>query len=162
MNAKTDEWFFRFSAGALLLTALAKFYSAGGNAGILKIQDALLHIRYRPLMVSAGVLEIAVAVFLLRSHSVLKRSLVVLWLSANFIAYHVGTYWLGVHLCPCLGELAGRLPLPQGMADIFLQVLAFYLFVGSAGALWRVWGRERWMKLIGGRGRAAGVGAAMR
>jgi hypothetical protein len=148
MNPKTDEWFFKFSAAALLLTALAKLYSAGGSAGILKIQDELLHIGYRPLMVSAAVLEIAVAVFLLRSRSALRRSVAVLWLSANFIAYHIGDYWLGVHLCPCLGQLADRLPLPPRMADILLQVLAFYLFAGSVGALWRAWGCGRWKRVF--------------
>ncbi len=105
----------------LLLTAAAKLFSAGANTRILEAQDTLSHLSYRPLMIIVAALEIAVAVFLLKSQSSLRRSLVLFSLSANFIAYRVGNYLLGIHTCPCLGNLADRLPLPRGLAgDMYM------------------------------------------
>jgi hypothetical protein len=115
--SRSNEWVFNLSAAMLVLTALAKLYSAAGSARILKAQDPLLHLGYRPVMILAALLEIAAAAFLFRSRSELARSLVLLWLTANFIFYHLGDYALGIHFCPCLGQLADRLPLPRGMAD---------------------------------------------
>jgi hypothetical protein len=147
MNTKNENWFFNLAAAMLLLTALAKLFSAGGNARVLHAQDQLLHLGYRPLMISAALLEVAVAVFLLKGRSDLRRYLVLLWLSANFISYHLGIYLLGLHTCPCLGQLADRLPLPRGLADIFLQVLVLYWFAASVNSLWRMWGSEQWARL---------------
>ncbi len=162
MKLKDECWFFKSAAALLVVTAFAKLYSAGGSARILRIRDALLHVGYRPLMVLAALLEITIPVFLLRSRSELRRALALLWLSANFIIYHFGNYLIGVHLCPCLGQLADRLPLPRGLGDIALQVLLLYWLVVSVQSVWRVWGRERWMRFTGGGHRAAGVSAAMR
>lgn len=75
MNSKVEKQFFSFSAAVLFLTGLAKLYSSGGNARVLQADDQLLHLGYRPLMILAAVIEIAVAVFLLWSRSGLKRSL---------------------------------------------------------------------------------------
>lgn len=88
------------------------------------------------------------AVFLLASSGDLKRSLALLWLSGNFIAYHLGNYLLGFHNCPCLGRLADRLPLPRGAGDIILQVLVLFWFAGSLSSFWRLWGSERWERLV--------------
>ncbi len=149
MNSKDDNWFYRSAAALLLVTAVAKLYSAGGSARILHVRDPLLYVGYRPLMILAALLELAVAAFLLRTRGELRRCLVLLWLSANFLLYHLGNYSIGVHFCPCLGQLADALPLPKGLADIALQVLLLYWLLGSLEALWRVWGGERWARLAG-------------
>jgi hypothetical protein len=147
MNSKNEWWFYRSAAVLLLVTAAAKLYSAGGGARILGVQDELLRLGYRPLMTWAAALEIAVALYLLRSRNGVKRSLVLLWLSANFIAYHLGNYLLGFHTCPCLGRLSDRLPLPRGMADVLLQVLVLFWFAQSMSYFWRGYGAERWMRI---------------
>lgn len=144
MNSKEQNWFFKSAAVLLLLTALAKLYSSGGTAKILQVQDQLVHLGYQPVLVLAALVEIAVAVFLLKSRNDLRRSLVLLWLSSNFIAYRLGNYLLGMHTCPCLCQLADRLPLPRGLVDIFLLVLVLWWFAGSLGSFWRLWGSERW------------------
>lgn len=144
MNSKEENWFYKFAGALLLLTALAKLYSSGGSAKILQVQDQLFHLGYRPVLILAALVEIPVAVFLLKSRSDLRRSLVLLWLSSNFIAYRLGNYLLGIHTCPCLGQLADRLPLPRGLVDIFLVVLVLWWFAGSLGSFWRLWASERW------------------
>ena len=147
MEQKQEKWFYRAAGMLLVLTAIAKLYTAGGTARILGTQDQLLHIGYRPLLFLTALLEIGVALFLLGSRGELKRSLVLLWLSANFICYHLANYLLGIHYCPCLGTLEDRLPLPRGLASIILQVLALYWVIGGLSSLWRLWGSERWARL---------------
>lgn len=148
MNVKDQNLFYKSAAALLLVTALAKLYSAGGSARLLQAQDQLLHLGYRPVMILAALIEVAVAAFLLRNRSGLRRSLLLLWLSSNFIAYRLGNYLLGIHSCSCLGRLADRLPLPRGLADAVLQVLLLWWFVGSLSSFWRLWASERWKCLI--------------
>lgn len=109
MNSRQETRFFNVSAWLLVITALAKLYSASGSARVFQVQDQLLHIGYRRLMISVALLEIVMAVFLLKSRSNLRRCVAVLWLSGNFLFYHLGNYILGVHLCPCLGRLTDSL-----------------------------------------------------
>lgn len=148
MSSKDENIFFRIAAALLMVTAMAKLYSAGGSARVLQVQDQFIHLGYRPVMIVVALIEIVVATFLLRSRSDLWRSLVLLWLSSNFMGYRLGSYLLGVHLCPCLGHLTDRLPLPPGLADIALTVLVLWWFAGSAGCVWRLWGSERWRDVL--------------
>jgi len=148
MNPKSDKWFFNFSGATLLLTSLAKLYSAAGHAKVLAVQDQLLHLGYRPLMILTATVEVAVAVFLFKGRSDVRRCLVLLWLSGNFLFYHLGNYLLGVQLCPCLGQLTERLPLPKGLAELVFQFLALYWFLTSLNMLWREWGSAQWALLF--------------
>jgi hypothetical protein len=144
MNSENGKWFFNFSAAMLFLTGVAKLYSSAGTARILNIQDQLLHLGYRPLMISTGILEVSVGVFLLMNHNNLWRCLVLLFLSANFLFDHAGNYLLGIHLCPCLGHLSDRLGLPLGLPEVILQFLVLYWLLNSLIMLWRSWGSTRW------------------
>lgn len=148
MNSKDQRWFYQSAAVLLLVTAAAKLYSAGGAARILGEQDELLHLGYRPLMICSAALEIAVALYLRRSQNGVRRSLALLWLSANFITYHLGNHLLGFHTCPCIGRLSDRLPLPHGMAEVILQVLVLFWFAQSLAYFSRDYGAERWMRLV--------------
>jgi len=57
INSKQEAWFFRFSAWLLAMTAVAKVYAARGTTKVFPVQDEPLHIGYRPLMISVGVLK---------------------------------------------------------------------------------------------------------
>ena len=127
----TPKQFFNWSAVALLLTAVAKLYCIPGTAKILPLKDQLLGLGYRRLLLLTALLEIGIAVYLLMSRSDSSRSLVLLWLSANFVSYHIGIRLLGFTGCPCLGRLAGRLPVAPGFAESMLGVLILYWFIGS-------------------------------
>jgi hypothetical protein len=87
MNPKANSNFYRWTAAALVLTAIAKLYSAGGSARILHVRDPLLHLGYRPVMILAALLEIAVAVFLFRGRSELRRSVALLWLTCSRVRH---------------------------------------------------------------------------
>ncbi len=153
MNSKNENWFFYSAVAMLFLTAAAKLYSAGADTKILATVDQLSRLGCRPLMISVALVEIAVAVFLLKSQSSVRRSLVLLWLSGNFTAYRLGNYLLGIHNCPCLGNLADRLPLRRGLADTILQAILLYWLLGSLTLFWQDWGAEHWARLaLGYRG----------
>jgi hypothetical protein len=150
INSKSEGPLFKFSAGMLLLTAVVKLYSSGGTARVFQAKDQLLHLGYRPLMILAALVEVVAAVFLLRSRSDLRRCLLLLWLSGNFLFYHWGGYLLGFQACPCLGHLTDRLPLPPGSAEVALQVLVLFWFLASLDVLWRVWASAQWTQLSRG------------
>lgn len=152
MNSRDNDLFFRFSAVTLILTAAAKLYSATGSAKVFQIQDQVLHLGYRPLLVLAAAAELAVATLLLRSGSNQRRFLVLLWLSSNFFFYHWGTYLLGLQTCPCLGHLTDALPLPPGSAELALQVLVLFWLFTSLKALSPVWAGQ-WPRLLHLRGK---------
>lgn len=148
MNARDENWFFKTAAVTLILTALAKLYSSTGAAKVLMVQDQLLHLGYRPLLIAVAVIEIAVALFLLKSRHETRRALALLWLSGNFLFYHFGNTLIGVRLCPCLGRLTDRLPLPPGLADVLLQFLVIFWFLVSLNCVWRRGGFGEWSRLF--------------
>ena len=140
MQFRNENAFFSSSAGILLLTAAAKVYSAAGDAKILSATDELLNLRYWFLMVALGVLEVLVATYLIVSHHPLRRSVLLLWLTANFMTYHFGNHLFGLKTCPCLGTLGGRLPYPYvGSRKNFLEGCILFWFIGSFYILWRAW-----------------------
>jgi hypothetical protein len=139
MQKKRESLFFYSAAIILVLTALAKFYSVTGDAKVLAVSDQLLHVGYRPLMAGAAVVESLIAAYLIISKQGLARSGVLLWLSANFMAYHFGNHLLGLKVCPCLGRLSAKLPLGPGMAENLLLGCILYWFLGSFYILWRAW-----------------------
>jgi hypothetical protein len=126
-------------ATVLLLTAAAKLYSATGTARILSLADPLLHVNNRLLLIALGLVETAVAAYLLvvrGEQRQLRAAIVVLWLSSNFIAYRLGIHFMGVSTCPFLGMLDSKLPMTAGFISNLLGAFVLYWFIGSAFVLW--------------------------
>jgi hypothetical protein len=127
----------------LTLTASAKLYSATGHAAILAVPDALLGASNHSILIAAGVLELAVAAFLLLSEDCINRCLCILWLALNFTLYRVGMFWLHPgKLCPCLGNVTDKLGLRPQTANRLLEAVIVYMLVGSALFLIRGWRRQ--------------------
>jgi hypothetical protein len=134
---RTPNIFLKSAAALLLATALAKLYSATGDAQALTAMDKLLHLRYWQIMVGAGLLETGVAIYLLRSQNTARRALLLLWLSSNFMAYKMASHYLGIKLCPCLGTLAGKLPFSQEHVNAGLAISVVYMLTGSSLILYK-------------------------
>ena len=132
MQSRLLTVFVRSTAILLLLTAGAKLYSAGGSARILTATDPLFHLTNRELMLAAGLLEAAIAVYLLAGRSRVAQTFLIFWLSANFILYRFGLHFIHHKVCPCLGTLTAKLPLKPETVDEMLRLLILYWFVGSA------------------------------
>jgi hypothetical protein len=119
-------------AVVLLLTALAKFSSAFGQAKILDFPDPLWGISNRQLLLVVAALEFAVAAFLLTPVRVEVKFLVTAWLGANFILYRVAVELLKPgKLCPCLGSVTERFQINEATAAYILSAIAFYMFGGG-------------------------------
>ena len=139
--SRTEALFIRSAAIVLLLTALAKVYSAFGSARILTALDPMIHLRYRHIMIGAGLLEIAIGIYLLRGRSVVPKLFVVLWLSTNFVVYRMANALLHFYVCPCLGAVGDALHLSRAQANFILEVIVLYLFLGSGLLLVALWSR---------------------
>jgi hypothetical protein len=130
------------SAAALLCaTAIAKIVSAFGNAKLLDLPDPILLLSHRHVFLLVGFLEFGVAMFCLASAAVTPRAVAVAWLSSVFMAYRLGLRFLvGNHtVCPCLGTLTEALHVSPRTADTAMQIVLWYLLLGSCSVLLRIW-----------------------
>ncbi len=132
MQRRLLSAFIRSTAILLLLTAAAKLYSAAGTARVLTATDPLFHLPNRELMLIVGMIEAAIAVYLLAGRSRVAQTFLIFWLSTNFILYRFGLHFIHHKVCPCLGTLTAKLPLQPETVDAMLRLLVLYWFVGSA------------------------------
>lgn len=133
------------SAGTLLVgTALAKFISALGTAGILKLSDPVLGMPFRLLFCIVGVLEMTVAGYCFLDHDLKFRTMLVAWLGTAFGVYRVALAWVGAQKhCPCLGNLTDAIHISPHVADDITKCLLAYLLIGSYAALFWLWWQRK-------------------
>ena len=114
------------------MTSVAKLYSATGSEGILDIADPIFRLSYRYLLVALGLVEIAIAGYILYGAANAVKCAVLASLSSCFIIYRVGVLVLGVpDPCPCLGTITAKLPFGPATADLLLKGMIAYLLLGS-------------------------------
>ena len=82
--------FVRFAAIILIITGGAKIWSALGSAKVLIVSDPLVGMEFRYLLLLVGIIELLVAFICLLSRRDLLRTLLVVWLSTNFLIYRLG------------------------------------------------------------------------
>jgi hypothetical protein len=133
----------------LAVTGIAKFLSAGGDAGILSRPDPILGIPFGRLLFTVGVAEVLVASFCFLGRWPQLCTLAVTWLATGFLVYRIGIWMTGwQHTCGCLGNLTQALAISPQAADRITLVLLAYLLLGGYGLLVFVTSRPE-------RGRAA-------
>jgi hypothetical protein len=126
------RWFVFTSAGVLFLTALAKLWVAFGSSKILKLDDPIMGVSFRYLVLTAAILELAVAVACIFGKLSKLAVGLIAWLSTCFLIYRVGVWWMGWHRpCGCLGTLSDALHIRPELADNIMKVVLVYLLVGS-------------------------------
>jgi len=130
-----------YSAGVLLAaTAIAKFVSAGGSAGILRQSDPILGVKFQHVFMFVGAMEIVVALFCFFSKRMTTKASLVAWLSTSFLVYRVGLLLVGYKKpCSCLGNLTDALHIPPEIAAIGMRVVLAYLLFGSYFVLFSLW-----------------------
>jgi hypothetical protein len=130
---RAETIFIRSVIVILALTALAKLISASGGPRALDATDPLLMLTYRQLFLSVGMIELAIAAFLIFSSRQSLKVPVIAWLAANFTVYRVGLFWMGAKLpCSCLGTLTANLGISPHTADLWMKWVLAYLVLGSA------------------------------
>ncbi len=124
---------FCLSAAALLLiTGVAKIVSALGTSPILANPDPIFGIRLNYLLLSVGLIEMAIACFCLPRTTRSLGLVLVAVISLQFLGYRIGlwlTDWRGY--CSCLGSLTEAIHLSQRHADLLSQAILAYLLLGS-------------------------------
>lgn len=128
----------------IAVTAVAKLYSAGGTAEILDHLDPIFLILNRVVLTIVGTIEFAVVGVLLLHRNPSVKLLTVAWLSANFVIYRFGLWFLQIKKpCSCLGTVTDLLPIDPAMIDLGMKVLVMYLFLGSILLLLRTTAGEK-------------------
>lgn len=138
------------SAGiCLVITGLAKIWSAFGSAGFLKVGDPILGVTYKTLMLSVGATELVIGlVCCFKPRRMLALGLVA-WISTNFFVYRLSLWWIGWHRpCNCLGNLTDALHIRPEVADNIMKVVLGYLLLGSYGTLFWEWRQRRRAALL--------------
>lgn len=132
VSSVSEQLFLNSVAIVILVTGLAKMFSAGGCDRILEQPDPILLLNLGHVLLGTALLEIAVAMYLLIGGNSLRKLLLVLWLGMSFLLYHV---LLGVthpgKPCPCLGSAAKWLNVGPGAITWFLRLVIAYMMIGS-------------------------------
>lgn len=133
---KTVGWCVYGSGTLLALSTLFKLISAYGSVRILSQPDPVFGINNQSVFLLAGLLEIAVVAMLLRSDNLPFKLFLLAALATNFLLYHAGLWWLGVHApCPCLGNAAAWTHLPLKTLDLAMKWGLVWLLATSYGPL---------------------------
>lgn len=135
MNAQ--QTFQRVVAAVLLVTALVKLMSASGDARSLDLPDPLLYLTCRQVYLTAGILEMAVAGYLLFGVNTQLQLLTLAWLSTTFVAYRMAAGWGNIAKpCGCLGNAMDWFPWLMKHQDGVMKGLLLFMLVGAYGFLW--------------------------
>jgi hypothetical protein len=115
----------------LILTAAAKFVSSAGSAPILDHDAPLFMLPYRYVFFGVGLIEVIVAGICVFTKNMRVQCGLLGWLATQFVAYRIGSRWLGVHYCGCLGTVTDALPIGEEATNALLAVFLCYLLIGS-------------------------------
>lgn len=132
MKEKQIRWFI-VSAGVIFsVTALAKLVSAAGDARILNLEDPLLGLKNRHVMLGVGALEAGLAGFLLFGRNCWFQLSLTAWMASNFLVYRLGLWWANAPKpCGCLGTVTDALPFSPRTVDYGMKGMLAYLLIGS-------------------------------
>jgi len=131
------RWFVRSAGVVLLLTGLAKLWSAMGEARVLGVQGPLFGLTFRQLMLGVGLAEVVVAGVCLVGHRERLSCVLVGWLSGNFALYRLGLWWLGWKgSCGCLGRMTHALGVSPAAANLLMKGVLAYLLIGTVAGMW--------------------------
>lgn len=132
--------FVLIAASLLTLTGLAKILSICSNAKILDIDDPVFGMRFRHLLLLAGLVEIAIACicFLYKQH--VFKLMCIAWIATSFFGYRLVLWLTGWHRpCYCMGSFTEALHFSHRTADTCLKIVLAYLLIGSYGGLFWLW-----------------------
>lgn len=135
--SRFSRWFLSSTILILATTALLKLVAALQSLDAIRAADPLFpFLSTRQMLVCAAALEFSVVALLLRRKEGVDRSLVLLWLSALFLAYRVGLLIIGCRgPCWCLGDPFKWLGVSRMVLDRVAIGLLAYLVIGSVTLL---------------------------
>ncbi len=133
-----SKMFFIKSAGILLmLTALAKLYTAIEGTRIINLHDPILGFRFRYEFLVVGFVELAIACLCIITPPAKLQLGLIAWLATSFAVYRLGLWSIGIDACFCLGNFPDALHLSKTAANILTVGMLTYLLAGSYCGLLR-------------------------
>lgn len=142
------KWFIRSAAVILIITGIAKVWTAFGNVKLLTVADPIVGIQFGHLMLAVGLAEIVIALVCFFGNRQTLALGLVAWMSTNFVVYRLGLWWIDWKKpCNCLGNLTDALHISPQLADNIMKGVLAYLLIGSYGILIWQWRRSRLQKV---------------
>lgn len=124
------RFFLSTAATVLIITGFIKVLSLFGSVGMLAVKDPVFGISFGILMPLVGVTEIAVGTLVLFCRNGLVASVLILWMSIEFVAYRFFSAELRPGgYCPCLGSLGEFLGLSQAQATHAALLICIILLI---------------------------------
>jgi len=144
MHKTTAIRFYLKSCGIILLiTGLAKIWTAFSKLKILFVADPILSIKFGHLMLMVGLIEIVLGTFCFFGKWTTFTSISLASFATNLLIYRVGLWWIDWKKpCSCLGNLSDALHIFPQTADSLMKALLAYLLIGSYVSLMFLW-RQR-------------------
>lgn len=133
---KFGSWFVLSCGPILALTGLAKLISVFGHSKLLAMDDPIVGIPFRYLMLLVGCIELIVALICLYTKKNKVALASIAWLATSFAGYRLGLWWVGwKQPCTCMGNLTDALLLPPDLVDSAMKGILLYLLLGSYSML---------------------------
>jgi hypothetical protein len=133
---KLANWFVLSCGPILGLTGIAKLMSVFGHAKLLAIDDPIVGIPFRYLMLLVGCIELILAFVCLYTKKNNLALACIAGLATAFAVYRLGLWWLGWEKsCACMGNLTDALTLPPKLVDSAMIATLLYLLIGSYSLL---------------------------
>lgn len=134
--AFTSLHYFLLLVGAILIiTGIAKLYSAGHSEAVYKEMEPLFGVSFRLLFLATGTIELSAGFFCVICRRLTPRVAIVGALGSAFAIYRTGLWLIQYKKpCSCLGELTDALGLSPRIADgILISIVALMLAIGLIG-----------------------------
>ncbi len=118
------------SCAVLVAAAGSKLWTVVSDLRILEVYDPIFLVPNRYLLLGVAILELVCSFGVLKSHNSRSKGLILTWLAANFIAYHVALALSGAPPpCPCLGSVGAQLGLSREEAEALMKAMGVYIMV---------------------------------
>ena len=137
MTGFSEAWgrlrrgFVAVSGGMLGMAGLLKLASLLDGGGVLRRVDPVLAVPNWVAFALLGPLEVALAVYLVRSRRHLAAVFCIAWVGTLFGNYHLALSLTGLFGCPCLGTNLAWMGLSAAGAARLAAMMTAFLMVGG-------------------------------
>lgn len=135
MRRFTTSVFIRAVVGILVVTALLKLISAGGESPILAKAHPIFIVSYRQLYLALAFAELILAFLLVRLPAIEMKLWLIGMFALNAVFYHVFAAFIDLRECPCLGSALDAIGIPRGLGDVMARGALVFMLLGCLAFL---------------------------
>lgn len=144
-NLNALRWFQHSAAAILIVTALLKIISLQTGIRFFLLKDPVFpFITNGQMMALSAMLELCVAIILIRKADRVFQFTALLGLSSIFLFYRLGLAWISPNEpCKCYGRATDWLHISTQTADTAMKIILAYLLLGSYATLFWLWRQNK-------------------